>query len=159
SRWSHIHRLARCTAEMPLIPLNPGLQIRGTCPYLRATHAESGKHPDPLSPHCLRPASYPGWAVPVETQPITAIAVPWNMGVRKLGVLLFVLAAAVIIASVATGKSWMEPPASIFAFGLGIAGLFLQIAAPRQSPPREDEAFRLSLPPTLSTLSRKPEAG
>jgi hypothetical protein len=53
------------------------------------------------------------------------------MGVRKLGGLLFVLAAAVIIASVTTGHSWMEPPASIIAFGLAIAGLVLQIAASR----------------------------
>jgi len=53
------------------------------------------------------------------------------MRVRKLGGLLFVLAAAIIVASVVAGHSWLEPPASILAFGLGIAGLVLQIAASR----------------------------
>jgi hypothetical protein len=53
------------------------------------------------------------------------------MALRKLGGLLFVLAAAIIAASVATGNYWLEPPASIVACGLAIAGLALQIVSPR----------------------------
>jgi hypothetical protein len=54
-----------------------------------------------------------------------------QMGVRTLGSLLLVLAAAIIIGLVATGNLWSEPGASIVAFGLAIFGLLLQIAASR----------------------------